>query len=139
MMNNELKDELLPSPGMAATKCYAPFSKKFFKECLKAIRKQQRFDRECAYSIKRLYPSAFESNLIYDNSIVIEQLIKVLKVAFHDNHGHSWIDYFIWELDFGKKNKDLKATDKDGNNIPLSNASDLYNLLIKNMSDEKSS
>lgn len=137
MMNNEPNVDLLPSASIAAMKCYAPFSKKFFKECLKAIRKQQRFDRECAYSIKRLFPSAFEANLIYDNSIVIEQLIKVLKVAFNDNHGHSWIDYFIWELDWGNRNKELNVTDENGNDIPLSNDSDLYNLLIKNMNDEK--
>lgn len=138
-MNSELKDDLLPSASIAAMKCYAPFSKKFFRECLSKIKQQLEFDIKCSHSIKMLFPSAFKANLIYDNSRIVEQLIKVLKIAFKDNHKHSWIDYFIWELDFGKKNKYLKAIDKDGNDIPLYSASDLYNLLIKNMNDEKSS
>ena len=58
------------------------------------------------------------------------QLIKLLKDIFNDSHQDSWIEYFIEELNFGAKNVELKVRDKNGNNIPLSNASELYDFLI---------
>lgn len=133
MMNRDTKDDLLPSAGIAAMKCYAPFSKRFFKECIGNIKQQRKHDVECSLNIKKVFPDAFAANLLYDNSAIIDQLIKVLQVAFNDNHEHSWIDYFIYELDFGKKNKSLKVTGSNGENIPLSNAGQLYDLLIENL------
>lgn len=44
-------------------------------------------------------------------------------------HGQSWIEYFLLELNFGEENYRLKATE-NGNNIPMSNASELYDYLI---------
>ena len=42
-----------------------------------------------------------------------------------------WIDYFCFELDFGKKWKEGVITEKDGTDIILKTAEDLYNLLEK--------
>lgn len=42
-----------------------------------------------------------------------------------------WIDYFCFELDFGKKWKEGTITEKDGTDIVLKTAEDLYNLLEK--------
>jgi len=41
----------------------------------------------------------------------------------------SWIEYYCFELDFGKENYRLKVYDKDKNEIPLATAEDLYNIL----------
>ena len=40
----------------------------------------------------------------------------------------SWIEYYCFELDFGKENYRLKVYDKDKNEIPLATAEDLYNI-----------
>ena len=42
-----------------------------------------------------------------------------------------WIDYFCFELDFGKKWKEGVITEKDGTDIILKTPEDLYNLLEK--------
>ena len=42
-----------------------------------------------------------------------------------------WIDYFCFELDFGKKWKEGTITEKNGTEIILKTAEDLYNLLEK--------
>jgi len=40
------------------------------------------------------------------------------------------LGYFVYELEFGEKWKEGVVTDVDGNDIPLKNSSDLYDLLI---------
>lgn len=60
-----------------------------------------------------------------------EQLvIDALEFAFKDES--NWISYFIYDCEFGKKWHKKMVTDKDGKDIPLKNANDLYNLLTKN-------
>lgn len=44
-----------------------------------------------------------------------------------------WINYFCFELDFGKKWKEGMITEKDGTDIILKTSEDLYNLLEKQM------
>lgn len=44
-----------------------------------------------------------------------------------------WIDYFCFELDFGKKWKEGMITEKDGTDIILKTSEDLYDLLEKQM------
>lgn len=61
--------------------------------------------------------------------------IRILQDIFQD-YDNSWLDYYIYELDFGKKWKVGCITDRDGADIPLSNASELYNTLIENMKGE---
>ena len=36
----------------------------------------------------------------------------------------------MWEIDFGKEYVDGMITDDKGNNIPLSNAEELYDLIM---------
>lgn len=45
------------------------------------------------------------------------------------------IEYFVYELDFGKKYRDGMVTDGKGNYIRLATVVDLYNLLIKEMEE----
>ena len=58
---------------------------------------------------------------------------KILQVQMNDENGHhSWIEYFLWELDFGKKNKELQAFRQDNSIIDLSDAGKLYDYLTEN-------
>ena len=65
----------------------------------------------------------------YDYSLVLNSLIELLKIEFNDDE--DWIEYFIWELDFGKKYKDGMITNKNNEIIDLSNVENLYKFLNK--------
>ena len=48
-----------------------------------------------------------------------------------ENGEHSWIEYFLWELDFGNKNKELQVFRQDNSIIDLSDAGKLYDFLME--------
>ena len=64
-------------------------------------------------------------------------LQKTLEKMFGDDNETAcgWIEYFVYELDFGKKYKDGMIKDGEGNYIKLATVTDLYNLLIKEMEE----
>ena len=59
----------------------------------------------------------------------------LLEFIFNDKD--QWINYWIWELEFGERFEDGDAKDADGSNIPLKTMENLYNLLVKNMEESK--
>jgi hypothetical protein len=104
-------------------------SKELFIETINKIKEQIDHDDKCWEAFKIILPNDFVTG--YDNNIVIGQLIKILKVATKDDHKDSWIEYFIYELHFGKKYAEGCATYKNGENIDLSTPEDLYEFLVK--------
>ena len=62
-------------------------------------------------------------------------VIDLLEFIFNDKN--RWINYWIFELDFGKDYEDGDAKDADGSNIPLKTVEDLYDLLVRNMKESK--
>ena len=101
-------------------------TKELFIETIGELEKQKIHDRKCSDAFKVLLPHDYTSG--YDNHWIQEQLIKVLKVATNDNIQQSWIEYFIWELDFGNLYREgcVKISGKD---IKLQTAFDLWDLL----------
>lgn len=71
----------------------------------------------------------FGGGYIFNESISI--LINLLKVLVDDKYDN--IDYYIWELNFGKDYKDGMITDaNDPNKIyKLSTASELYDFIME--------
>lgn len=67
----------------------------------------------------------------YDNTVLVYAITDLLKKEFKDDHKESWIEYFCWELDFGKEYVPGTATEKDGSEIDLSSAGKLYDFLVK--------
>ena len=106
------------------------FTKELFVETIDEIKKQYDHDEKCSEAFKVILPNDFISG--YSNHILKNQLIKILQLSFNDAHKDSWIEYFMWELEFGKKYKKGMATEKDGTEINLSDASHLFDFLIKN-------
>lgn len=102
--------------------------KQLFIETIEAIEKQYRHDQKCNEAFKTILPNDYVSG--YDNHLLSNQLTKLLQLAMNDAHKYSWIEYFMWELDFGSKYKEGYATNKDGSNIDLSTAGALYDFLI---------
>lgn len=103
------------------------FSREFFIETMEAIEQQHEHDKKCGDAFKIILPEDFVS--YYDNHWIMNQLIKLMKIAMNDNHRDSWIEYYIWDLDFGKNYQKGCASNKDGSPIDLSNVGALYDFL----------
>ena len=57
-------------------------------------------------------------------------VISLLHDMFGEADADDWIRYYCFELDFGRDWRPGNITAADGSDIPLSDASDLYDLLI---------
>ena len=104
-------------------------NKELFIEAIEAIQKQVELDIEVSKHLGKAFPEAFEANFLPRNHFLQNALLHVLQVEMNDDNSKSWIEYFLWELNFGKENYRLKVTD-NGKNIPMSTASELYDYLI---------
>jgi hypothetical protein len=98
------------------------FSKELFIETINAVEIQHRHDQKCSKAFSVILPNDHTS--YYDNHHLQNQLVKLLQIAMNDDHAHSWIEYFIWELDFGLKWKEGKLT-LDGKDYKLDSAEKL--------------
>lgn len=103
-------------------------SKENFVNAINALKEQDEINEQFAHSMGKIFPNAFEADLLPPNTTVVAGLEKLLKVLMNDEY--DWIQYFIYELDFGKENHRLKVYEKDGTEIPLETPENLYNLLI---------
>lgn len=102
------------------------FSKDLFIETINEIEKQHRHDSKCSEAFRVILPNDYISN--YANHFLQNQLVKVLQLAMNDNHKNSWIEYYMWELDFGLKHS--KGCVKiEGKDFELKTAADLWDLL----------
>lgn len=76
-------------------------------------------------------------NPLYD---IFDCTINFLGELFYGNNYEKLlyddISYYVYDLDFGVRWKPSTITDKEGNDIPLRNACDLYHLLCLD-SEEK--
>jgi len=125
---NQKETKLPNTPVLAMTE-------KLFCEIMDSIEKQARHDRKCSDAFEIILP---ESNMCYyDNEFLNNQLIKIIQIAMRDEGKESWIGYYIYELDFGKKYRKGCATNKDGSEIKLGNAKELYEYLIKTNDNNK--
>ena len=100
--------------------------KKLFIQTIGEIEKQKIHDQKCSDAFQVILPHDYTSG--YDNSYAMGQLIWLLKKATNDIHKDSWIEYFIWELDFGRlyKKGSIQISGKD---FTLKTSSHLWDLL----------
>ena len=54
-----------------------------------------------------------------------------------DQYGQTWIDYFVYELDWGKKWSPGYVTDAAGADIPMGTPGDLYDYLTDGITIKK--
>lgn len=104
-------------------------TKDLFIEAIEAIRLQHLRGIEVMEASAVIYPNAFEANLLPVKNLSEEILIKILETELNDDG--KWIQYYIYELDFGDKGK-KQASYKNGRRIPLACAEELYDFLTKN-------
>lgn len=74
-----------------------------FIESINAIQQQYEHDYKCSQAFKTILNNDYISG--YNNDIIHLQLIKILETLISKNYNReqSWIDYFIYDLDFGKQ------------------------------------
>ena len=106
--------------------------KKLFVKSLQDLQRQMEIDNKFSKAMRRFFPESF--CLYYDNSLLFDAMIGLLKEYFDDEG--NYIEYFIYDLNFGKRNREtaknrLTVTDNCGENIQLENAEDLYNFLTE--------
>lgn len=63
----------------------------------------------------------------------IDDVVFLLDKIFKQNKYDSWISYFVYELEFGKKYEEGTITYKDGTIVDLGNSEKLYDFLTKEM------
>ena len=80
---------------------------------------------DSSYKIRKLTDNEWDVFFPTEASILCELLNKIFNCELSDDLG-----YFVYELEFGKKWEKGVVTDVDGNDIPLKNSSDLYDMLI---------
>ena len=105
-------------------------TKEKFVEILSAIEKQFEYDDKCHNAFSVILKNDYVSG--YDYSLVFNSLIDLLRNQLNDKG--DWINYFIWDLKFGKNYKSGMIKDKNKNDIDLSNKENLYIFLIENFS-----
>lgn len=67
---------------------------------------------------------------------IYEQLaVDILEDIFEDKE-YGWINYYLYELNFGSKWKENCIT-MDGKDVPMRDAGELYDVLIDNLKNEK--
>ena len=103
-------------------------NKELFIATINSIQKQIEIDRKNSSILQEMFP---DDSIYcgYNNSELFNALNKILKESMKDEY--DWIDYFMYELDFGEKYYDGCVLDKDKSIIDLSNAERLYEFLIK--------
>lgn len=104
-----------------------------FSDCIETI--QNEMEREDKINDVLSDEFALERTMLYNP--LLAEYIKLLRSVFDDEN--DWIDYYVYDLDFGKDYHDGDVQDENGQNIPLLTVEDLYNLLIENMDDRAGS
>lgn len=78
--------------------------------------------------INNLFTEEFEDSVFYPYFKYEAKLVGLLKTVMRDKG--EWIDYFIYERDYGRDLKFGDVMDSDGTPIPMSTAEELYDFLI---------
>lgn len=67
----------------------------------------------------------------------IDTVIDLLHSIFWKADRNGWIEYFCFELNFGRNYKDGTITYENGGNIRIKTAEDLYDFLLSGMENNK--
>lgn len=100
-------------------------SKETFIEAINNIEKQYKTEVEFSKAVNKYFSQDVDNSL--PRNYIVDSLVKILQEHFKDEHSESWIEYYLWELDFGKKESKIKVKDKP---FILKTPKNLYDLLL---------
>ena len=105
-------------------------TKKQFTDAMTAIVEQNAEDDRISKALSSICPDS----CFYDTKYATKALIYLLKSTMKDSY--EWIEYWLYELDCGRKYKPSSVT-HDGKPTKLQSIGDLYALLKKEYKDKK--
>lgn len=105
-------------------------TKKQFTDAMTAIVEQNAEDDKISKALSSICPDT----CFYDTKYATKALIYLLKSTMKDSY--EWIEYWLYELDCGRKYKPSSVT-HDGKPTKLKTIADLYALLKKEYKDKK--
>jgi hypothetical protein len=97
-----------------------------FKEIVEAIRKQYDWDTQWVKSVQKIFPGTVIER--YKNHQLLNALVKLLQEAMNDATAKSYIEHFMWQLDFGR-NPDGGTVLVHGRELRLETIRDLWDVL----------
>ena len=104
---------------------------KEFTDAMTAIVEQNAEDDR----ISKALSSVCTDSYFYNTKYATKALINLLKSTMKDTY--EWIEYWLYDLECGRKWYAKCATDENGKAIKLQSISDLYALLKKEYKDKK--
>lgn len=99
-------------------------SKETFIEAINNIEKQNKIETEFSLAVNAYFSEDVDNSL--PRNYIVDSLVKILQQHFKDEHSNSWIEYYLWELNFGKNDSKITVHNKP---FILKNPEHLYNLL----------
>jgi len=129
MSKQKVSKKTQTKPELYTVLGFVEIKRDHFIDIMDSIEKQHDYDIMCSGYANKLYADAFEANLTYNNSHLQNALFQIIQMAFNDEHAHSWIEYYCWELHFGTGYVDGCVKRKDGTIVDLSDAGKLYDYL----------
>lgn len=107
-------------------------SKEVFIECLNFMKERN----DAMGKLNKIFTEEFEDSIFYPYFKYENMLGQVLKDAMRDEG--DWIEYFLYEGDYGRDLKPDSVTEADGTPIDITTPEKLYDFLIKEyFSDEE--
>lgn len=103
-------------------------TKEQFVSAINSMQEQRQVDHDCGDAFSVILPSDYVSG--YDNSRLYDAIIELLIGLTGDDPNESWIEYFIWELEFGEKYTPGSIKYLDGREIDMSTSEKLYDFLL---------
>lgn len=111
-------------------------NKKQFIHIMDQLEEQYKLDSKNADLIEQVFPDSLLG--VYDNTRLHNIVLEMLQREFDDEGKYSNIDYFIYELDFGKEWTN-KSIEDHGVIIDISDSGKLYDYLMNCMKEETAS
>jgi len=103
-------------------------NKENFVKIINAIKEQREIDRKATEALDSIFIDVIGG--FYDNETLFSVIENYLVEHFKDESG--WIEYFIYDLDFGKDWKEDSCSEEDGTIIDISTIEKLYDFLVLN-------
>ena len=105
-------------------------SKKMFVEAIEALKEQIDHDAKVSTAFQELFIDA--GNMMPDNERLIFQLVRLLNEGMNDTTpdavGNTFVSWFVYETDFGRKDNIIKL---NGKTYKITTAAQLYDTILE--------